>query len=89
VKHAGRNSGREYQNPVSAYPFGDGFVIPVLYGIEWPEIISLCELRHGAGAINRDRTTQASPSARRRPLSWATRCAREAIHRPLHAPRRR
>lgn len=33
----GRNSGREYQNPVSAYPLGDGFVIPVLYGIgsEW------------------------------------------------------
>jgi hypothetical protein len=34
VKCVGRNSGRVYQNPVSAYPLGDGFVIPVLYGIE-------------------------------------------------------
>jgi hypothetical protein len=34
VKHVGRASGREYQNPVSAYPLGDGFVVPVLYGIE-------------------------------------------------------
>jgi hypothetical protein len=34
VGHAGRVSGREYRNPVSAYPLGDGFVIPVLYGIE-------------------------------------------------------
>jgi hypothetical protein len=32
VKHTGRSSGREYQNPVTAYPLGDGFVIPVLYG---------------------------------------------------------
>ena len=34
VRHVGRTSGREYQNPVSAYPLGDGFVIPVLYGTE-------------------------------------------------------
>jgi len=34
VGHVGRTSGREYRNPVSAYPLGDGFVIPVLYGIE-------------------------------------------------------
>lgn len=34
VKHVGRSSGREFQNPVSAYPMGDGFVIPVLYGVE-------------------------------------------------------
>jgi len=33
VRHVGRVSGREYRNPVSAYPLGDGFVIPVLYGI--------------------------------------------------------
>jgi hypothetical protein len=33
VKHTGRSSGREYQNPVSAYPLGDGFVVPVLYGM--------------------------------------------------------
>jgi hypothetical protein len=25
---------RAYQNPVSAYPLGDGFVIPVLYGTQ-------------------------------------------------------
>lgn len=34
VRHVGRTSGREYRNPVSAYPFGDGFVIPVLYGAQ-------------------------------------------------------
>ena len=32
VEHAGRSSGREDRNPVSAYPLGDGFVVPVLYG---------------------------------------------------------
>jgi deazaflavin-dependent oxidoreductase (nitroreductase family) len=32
VRHVGRTSGREYRNPVSAYPLGDGFVIAVLYG---------------------------------------------------------
>jgi deazaflavin-dependent oxidoreductase (nitroreductase family) len=34
VQHVGRTSGRAYQNPVSAYPLGDGFVIPVLYGTQ-------------------------------------------------------
>jgi len=34
VRHVGRTSGRAYQNPVSAYPLGDGFVIPVLYGTQ-------------------------------------------------------
>jgi deazaflavin-dependent oxidoreductase (nitroreductase family) len=34
VRHVGRTSGREYQNPVSAYPLGDGFVIAVLYGAQ-------------------------------------------------------
>ena len=34
VRHVGRTSGREYRNPVSAYPLGDGFVIPVLYGAQ-------------------------------------------------------
>jgi len=34
VRHVGRTSGRAYQNPVSAYPLGDGFVIPVLYGAQ-------------------------------------------------------
>ncbi len=34
VRHVGRRSGREYRNPVSAYPLGDGFVIPVLYGAQ-------------------------------------------------------
>lgn len=33
VRHVGRRSGIEYHNPVSAYPLGDGFVIPVLYGV--------------------------------------------------------
>ena len=32
LRHVGRTSGREYRNPVSAYPLGDGFVIAVLYG---------------------------------------------------------
>ena len=32
VRHVGRTSGRQYRNPVSAYPLGDGFVIAVLYG---------------------------------------------------------
>jgi deazaflavin-dependent oxidoreductase (nitroreductase family) len=34
VRHVGRTSGREYRNPVSAYPLGDGFVIAVLYGAQ-------------------------------------------------------
>jgi hypothetical protein len=34
VRHTGAKTGREYSNPVSAYPLGDGFVIPVLYGRE-------------------------------------------------------
>jgi hypothetical protein len=34
VKHVGRRSGREYVNPASAYPLGDGFVIPILYGLD-------------------------------------------------------
>jgi deazaflavin-dependent oxidoreductase (nitroreductase family) len=34
VVHTGRTSGRVYRNPVSAYPLGDGFVIPVLYGLD-------------------------------------------------------
>ena len=34
VRHAGRTSGRQYRNPVSAYPLGDGFVIAVLYGTQ-------------------------------------------------------
>lgn len=32
VRNVGRTSGRQYRNPVSAYPLGDGFVIAVLYG---------------------------------------------------------
>jgi deazaflavin-dependent oxidoreductase (nitroreductase family) len=34
VYHVGRKSGREFRNPVSAYPLGDGLVIAVLYGAE-------------------------------------------------------
>ncbi|MEU6644201.1 nitroreductase [Saccharomonospora sp. NPDC046836] len=32
VRHIGRRSGREYANPVAAYPLGDGFVIALAYG---------------------------------------------------------
>jgi hypothetical protein len=32
VKHVGRRSGREFVNPASAYPLGDGFVIPIPIG---------------------------------------------------------
>src|SRR6266568_5484406 len=34
VRHVGRTSGRQYRNPVSAYPLTDGFVIAVLYGAQ-------------------------------------------------------
>jgi deazaflavin-dependent oxidoreductase (nitroreductase family) len=34
VTHIGRRSGREYRNPVGAYPLGDGFVLAILYGPE-------------------------------------------------------
>jgi deazaflavin-dependent oxidoreductase (nitroreductase family) len=34
LKHVGRKSTREYQNPVSAYPLGDGFVVAVRYGLQ-------------------------------------------------------
>jgi hypothetical protein len=32
LKHVGRNSGKEYLTPLTAYPLGDGFVIALLYG---------------------------------------------------------
>jgi deazaflavin-dependent oxidoreductase (nitroreductase family) len=34
LRHVGRRSGREYVNPVSAYPLGDGFVVMILYGLD-------------------------------------------------------
>lgn len=34
VNHVGRRTGRAFRNPVSAFPYGDGFVIAVLYGME-------------------------------------------------------
>ena len=34
LTHVGRRSGRQYRNPVSAYPLGDGFVIAILYGAQ-------------------------------------------------------
>ena len=40
VKHVGRRSGREYVNPVSAYPLGDGFVITILYGLALPRALA-------------------------------------------------
>ncbi len=39
LKHVGRSSGREYRTPVSAFPFGDGIVLALLYGdateVDW------------------------------------------------------
>ena len=39
LTHTGRKSGRTYQTPVSAYPYGDGFVLALLYGdaaeVDW------------------------------------------------------
>ncbi len=32
LKHVGRSSGHEYVTPLSAYPFGDGFVLALAYG---------------------------------------------------------
>lgn len=32
LMHVGRKSGREYRNPVAAYPLNDGFVIPIMFG---------------------------------------------------------
>ncbi len=31
LKHIGRSSGREFVTPLSAYPFGDGFVLALAY----------------------------------------------------------
>jgi hypothetical protein len=39
LKHIGRSSGREYRTPITAFPFGDGFVLALLYGdaaeVDW------------------------------------------------------
>ncbi|OBH08176.1 hypothetical protein A5713_05760 [Mycobacterium sp. E2497] len=32
LTHVGRRSGREYQTPLGAYPFRDGFLVPLGYG---------------------------------------------------------
>lgn len=32
LRHTGRRSGREYQTPLGAYRFGDGFVLGLTYG---------------------------------------------------------
>jgi len=38
LHHVGRRSGREYVTPLSAYPFGDGFVLAVAYPyVDWRE----------------------------------------------------
>ncbi len=34
VTHTGPRSGRQYRNPVSASPLGDGFVFAILYGTD-------------------------------------------------------
>jgi deazaflavin-dependent oxidoreductase (nitroreductase family) len=37
VHHVGRKSGRQYRNPVVAFPSRNGFVIPMTYGrdVDW------------------------------------------------------
>ena len=37
LKHTGRRSGRDYVTPLGAFPFGDGFVLPLAYGadVDW------------------------------------------------------
>ncbi len=37
LKHVGRKSGKEHITPLSAYPFGDGFVLALAYGpdVDW------------------------------------------------------
>ncbi len=37
LKHRGRRSGREYETPLAAYPFGDGFILALTYGpdVDW------------------------------------------------------
>jgi hypothetical protein len=39
LTHFGRNSGRAYLTPLTAYPLGDGFVLALLYGeadsVDW------------------------------------------------------
>jgi deazaflavin-dependent oxidoreductase (nitroreductase family) len=33
LRHVGRRSGREYVTPLEAFPIGDGFAIPMTYGM--------------------------------------------------------
>jgi hypothetical protein len=37
LKHRGRRSGRVYETPLAAYPFGDGFILALAYGpdVDW------------------------------------------------------
>jgi len=37
LKHTGRRSGRAYMTPLGAFPFGDGFALPLPYGadVDW------------------------------------------------------
>ena len=34
LTHVGRRSGRTYQTPLGAYPYGDGFLLPLGYGTQ-------------------------------------------------------
>ncbi len=41
LHHTGRHSGRAYTTPLSAYPFGDGFILVVAYPeVDWCRNIS-------------------------------------------------
>lgn len=49
LKHVGRTSGRVYETPLGAYPFGDGFVLALFYGpdVDWARNV----LAAGGGAL--------------------------------------
>ncbi len=37
IHHVGRTSGRDYTTPVNAFPYHDGYIIPLTYGrdVDW------------------------------------------------------
>ena len=84
LKHRGRRSGREYTTPVSAYPFGDGFVVALLYGeaqkVDWVQNVMAagqCLLQTGGKEyrLERPEIVPASQAERAFPplLRWLNR----------------
>jgi hypothetical protein len=50
LMHTGRRSGRTYETPLGAFPFGDGFVLALAYGreVDWCRNVlatGTCQLR--------------------------------------------